>query len=95
MIEDQGIAPKVRLYLTDTPSIDELRKVIDLLGISPFDLIRRGEQAFRDANLSKDDPGDKLIAAMAQFPKLIERPIVITGGKAALGRPPENVLDIL
>ena len=69
--------------------------MIDLLGIAPFDLIRRGEQAFRDANLSKDDPDDKLIAAMAQFPKLIERPIVITGGKAALGRPPENVLDIL
>lgn len=95
LIEDQGIAPKVRLYLTDTPSESELREVIDLLGISAFDLIRRGEQAYRDANLSKDDPDEKLIAAMVQFPKLIERPMVRLGDKAVLGRPPENVLDIL
>lgn len=95
LIKDQGISPKVRLYLTDTPSEAELRAVIDQLGINAFELIRRGEPAFQEANLSKDDPDDKLIAAMAQFPKLIERPVVRAGDKAVLGRPPENVLDIL
>lgn len=95
LIEDQGITPKVRLYLTDSPSEHELRDVIKALGIPAFDLIRHGEQAYREANLSKDDPEAKLIAAMAQFPKLIERPIVRSGDKAVLGRPPENVLDLL
>ena len=95
LIEDQGIAPKVRLYLKDTPSRAELRDVIDALGIPAFELIRHGEQAYREANLSKDDPDDKLIAAMVQFPILIERPVVRVRDTAVLGRPPENVLDIL
>lgn len=95
LIEDQGIEPKVRLYLKDTPSKTELREIIDALGIPAFELIRHGEQTYREANLSKDDPDDKLIAAMVQFPILIERPVVRMGDKAVLGRPPENVLDIL
>jgi arsenate reductase len=95
LIQDQGVEPKLRLYLKDTPSETELRDVIDALGIPAFDLIRRSEQVYREANLSKDDPDDKLIAAMVQFPKLIERPVVRVGDKAVLGRPPENVLDIL
>lgn len=95
LIEDQGIDPKIRLYLMDSPSKDELREVIKALGIPAFDLIRHSEQAYREANLSKDDPEEKLIAAMATFPKLIERPVVRVGNKAVLGRPPENVLDLL
>lgn len=95
LIEDQGISPKVRLYLADPPTEAELRDVIERIGITAFDLIRRGEEAFQEANLSRDDTTDTLIAAMAQFPKLIERPVVRVGDKVALGRPPENVLDIL
>ncbi len=95
LIEDQGINPKVRLYLQDPPTDVELRETIKALGLSAFELIRRGEQAYREANLSKDDPEDKLIAAMVQFPKLIERPVVRVGDKAVLGRPPETVLELL
>lgn len=95
LIEDQGVTPNVRLYLKDTPSEEELNEVITALGIPAYELIRHGEPAFREANLSKDDPDAKLVAAMVQFPKLIERPVVRRGDKAVLGRPPENVLDLL
>lgn len=85
----------VRNYLEDAPSADEIRTARDLLGLSAIAMMRPKEAAFQELGLSKDDDDESLIAAMAKAPKLIERPIVFANGKAALGRPPEQVLTIL
>ncbi len=88
-------APQIRLYLNDRPSEAELKEVLGLLGMTPWQLIRRGEARFKELGLRAEDPAEALIAAMAAHPILIERPIVIAGGQAAIGRPPEAVLAIL
>lgn len=96
LIEEKGIEPTIIEYLKDTPDAATLKAVLKKLGKSPRDILRKGEQEYKDlglADTSKSD--DELIAAMVAHPILIERPIVISGGKAALGRPPEQVLDIL
>lgn len=85
----------VRLYLEDAPSLEELTEVHALLGVPVIDMMRPKETLFKDLGLSKSDDDAVLMAAMAENPKLIERPIVLANGKAALGRPPEAVLDIL
>ena len=95
LLEEQGVAPEVRLYLEDAPSEAELREVLSLLGIGAGDLVRRGEAAFREEGLSKASSDADILAAMVRVPKLIERPIVFAQGKAAIGRPPEAVLEIL
>ena len=95
LLEEQGIEPAIRLYLDDVPSAEELNDVIQLLGIKPWELLRRGEQIFKELGLNKESGDTVLIAAMSQHPILIERPVVIHGGRAALGRPPENVLGLL
>ena len=94
LLEAQGIAPAIRLYLQDPPSEAELRDALARLGLSARDLIRRKEAAFRDAGLSADSSDAALIAAMAANPVLIERPVVLHGDRAALGRPPEAVLAL-
>ncbi len=94
LLRDRGIEPEVRLYLLDPPDSDELRRALKALGRPAIDLVRRGETAFRDAGLSADSEDDMLIAAMAQFPKLIERPVVFTKNGAAIGRPPNAVLSL-
>ncbi len=96
LLEEQGISPEVVLYLENPPSADELGSVLTMLGKDPRDAMRRKEDPYKangldDESLSRDD----LIAAMVANPILIERPIVVSGGKAAIGRPPESVLDIL
>ena len=95
LLEDRGISPEVRLYLEDAPSEAELREVLSLLEIGAGDLVRRGEAAFREEGLSKASSDADILAAMVHVPKLIERPIVFAQGKAAIGRPPEAVLEIL
>jgi arsenate reductase (glutaredoxin) len=92
LIEARNILPVIRLYLTDPPTPDEIRAARDLLGVPAVGMMRTKETAFREAALSKDMDDD---AAMAAQPILIERPIVLANGKAALGRPPEAVLAIL
>ena len=96
LLQEQGIEPQVIEYLTQPPSKSQLKKILSLLGLQPRDLMRKKEPEYLDNHL--DDPDltkDQLIEAMVKHPKLIERPIVIHGDKAALGRPPENVLEIL
>jgi arsenate reductase (glutaredoxin) len=95
LIEARNILPVIRLYLTDPPTPDEIRAARDLLGVPAVGMMRTKETAFREAALSRDMDDDRLIAAMAAHPILIERPIVFANGKAALGRPPEAVLAIL
>lgn len=95
LLKREGHDPVVRLYLDTAPTADELRAALNALEIPAIAMMRTGEAAFKEQNLSKSDPEDTLIAAMVQTPKLIERPIVFSQGKAAIGRPPETVLDIL
>jgi len=96
LIEEKGISPEIILYLETPPSAKELTAIIEKLGIKARDLLRKGEQDYKDndlKNLALSD--DELIALMIKFPKLIERPIVIKGNQAALGRPPESVLPLI
>ena len=96
LLEENGHAPEVVEYLKTPPTEDELRQVLAALGLSPRDVIRTGEAAYKDNKLSDESlSDDQLIAAMVANPILIERPIVVSGGKAKIGRPPEGVLDIL
>jgi arsenate reductase len=96
LLQKKGIEPKVVEYLSDTPDAKTLDGILKKLEMEPRDLMRRKETPYKDLRL--DDPKlsrDKLIAAMVANPILIERPIVVSGGKVALGRPPEAVLEIL
>lgn len=95
LLEDKGIKPIVRLYLEDVPTEDEVKVALNLLGCTARDLMRTGEQDYKDQKLKTINDEAALIAALAATPKLIERPIVFANGKAAVGRPPESVLDIL
>lgn len=96
LLQDRGITPDVVLYLESPPDAKTLKDLLKKLGLKPRQLMRTKETDYKamgldDANLSDE----QLIAAMVECPKLIERPIVVHGKKAALGRPPEQVLEIL
>lgn len=95
IIEENGKDAVVREYLKNPPSHDELKEVIAMLGISPEQLIRKGEAIFKEKFKGKKLSDDEWVKAMVEHPKLIERPIVIQGKKAVIGRPPEKVLEIL
>ena len=95
LLIEKGEKPEIIEYLTNHPTHDELKQLIDLLGISPLQLIRKGEDNFKTQFKGKQLSDNEWIEVMIQNPKLIERPIVVKNGKAALGRPPENVLEIL
>ena len=96
LLEENNITPEIIEYLNTPPSIAELTEVISLLELSPQDLMRKKEEAYKDANLSDRSLTVKQqIKLMTEYPKVIERPIVVGNGKAAIGRPPESVLDIL
>ncbi len=94
LIEGAGITPEIRLYQDNAPTADEIRAALTLLNIPASALIRTNEALYKDLNLKNADE-ETLINAMAQNPRLIERPVVLANNKAALGRPPESVLDIL
>ena len=87
--------PEILLYLEDTPSKDELKSILKKLGIAASDLVRKGESVYKELYKGKDMSEDDWLDAMVEHPKLIERPIVIKGNKAVLGRPPENVKELL
>ncbi len=96
LIREQGIEPTIIEYLKTPPTTEELKKVLELLDISPSDLLRKKEADIKEAGLDEELLSmDEQIAAMVAYPKVIERPIVISDGKARIGRPPESVLDIL
>ena len=94
LIEKKGITPKVIEYLKEPPSAAELARILKLLGLPASAVVRKKEAA--EAGIDVDALSEKeLVAALAKNPIAIERPIVVSGAKAALGRPPENVLKIL
>jgi len=96
LIEEAGAVPTIRLYLDDPPSPAELAETIELLGIEPWELARMGEPLAKEIGLEElpreESAREEWIRLMSANPKLIERPVVITGdGRAVIGRPPENV----
>ncbi|MDE3259440.1 MAG: arsenate reductase (glutaredoxin) [Gemmatimonadota bacterium] len=96
LLRERGIEPRVVEYLKTPPDEETLSGILDMLGIQPSDLVRTKEDEFRALGLrEKTDDPKALIRAMATHPILIERPIVIHGDRARVGRPPESVLEIL
>lgn len=93
LLHEQGVEPEIVEYLKDPPDVPTLKKIIKQLGIEPGELIRKKEH--KQLGLPATDDADELIARMAEHPEIIERPIVVAGRHARLGRPPENVLEIL
>jgi arsenate reductase len=96
LLREQGIEPTIVEYLKTPPSQAELARLLDMLGMTPRELIRSKEAEYREQNLDNPDLKRKdLLKAMHDTPKLIERPIVVANGRAVLGRPPEQVLELL
>lgn len=95
LIQDNGVEPEVVEYLKTVPSKEELQELINLLGIEPVQLLRKGEAIYKEQFKGKTLSDEAWIEAMIAHPKLIERPIVVQDGKAVLGRPPENALELL
>ncbi len=96
LLEEKGIEPEVVLYLENPPSSAALKGLVKKLGLkSARDMMRVKEAPYMELDLANATAETALIDAMAENPVLIERPIVVNGDKAAIGRPPENVLDIL
>ena len=95
LIEETGTEVRIRRYLEDAPSADEIAAAQQALGLPLIDMVRTGEKAFKEAGLSKTSNDGTLLAAMVAHPILIERPIAFKGRKAVIGRPPEAVLDLL
>jgi arsenate reductase len=96
LLEGRGLTPTVVRYLETPPDAAQLRDLLGKLGIGARGLLRTGEDEYKTLNLSDASLSDEqLIAAMAAHPKLIERPILIAGDKAVIGRPPEKILEIL
>jgi arsenate reductase len=97
LLEQHGVEPQVVLYLDTPPSVAELKKLLQELGFtSARELMRKKEDLYKELDLADETlREEQLLQAMVSNPKLIERPIVVKGGKARIGRPPEQVLEIL
>ena len=96
LLEENGVQAEVIQYLKTPPTADELETILTLLDIEPRELMRTKEAEYKATGMDNPDlDRNALIAGMVNTPKLIERPIVVANGKAAIGRPPESVLEIL
>lgn len=92
MLDEKGIPYRYREYTKDPLSEEEIQNVLRFLGLRPKDVLRA--QTAKEQGLSGDEPDTELIAAMARHPTLLQRPIGVAGGKAVVGRPPENLLEL-
>ncbi len=95
LLEEQGIEAEVVKYLDTPPTKEELKKILKMLGLSARELMRTKEAIYKELELKEVEEEEALIDAMVANPKLIERPIVIKDGKAAIGRPIENIIELL
>ena len=96
LLQDNGVEPEIIEYLKTPPSAEELDDILQKLNMQPRDLMRKNEAEYKETGMNNDSlDRQALINGMVATPKLIERPIVLANGKAAVGRPPENVLTIL
>lgn len=94
ILKEIGADFEVVEYLNAPLSAEDLRQIINKLGIEPVDMIRKNEQDYKDRFKAKNMDHEAWISAMVQYPKLIERPIVVSGNKAVIGRPPENIRSL-
>ncbi len=95
LLQERGVEVKIRRYLEDPPSEQELRELCTRLGLPGIGMMRTGEKRFKELGLTRTTSEDDLFRAMAENPVLVERPIAIAGDKAAIGRPPENLLVLI
>ncbi|MDH5365489.1 MAG: arsenate reductase (glutaredoxin) [Cyclobacteriaceae bacterium] len=95
LINDSNSDVEIVEYLVNTPTVKELSVLIDKLGMQAGEIVRKNEAVFKEKYKGKTLTHDEWIEAMVQYPKLIERPIVVKGNEAVLGRPPENVLQLI
>lgn len=95
LLIDNDVDPEIFEYLKTPPTVKELSDIVNMLGINPVDLVRKGEAIFKEKYKGLELSDKEWIEAMVENPKLIERPIVIDGNQARLGRPPELVLELL
>ena len=95
LLENSGKEFEIIKYLDTPPTIEELKHIISLLGVTPLELVRKNETIWKDNFKGKTLSDFHVISAMVENPKLIERPIIISGNKAVIGRPTEKILDII
>lgn len=95
LLRDRGVEPTIVKYLDDPPGQKRILELIDMLGIAPAALLRKKEKQYQELGLSEGSSKTAVAQAIAAHPVLLERPIVVHGGKARIGRPPEKVLEIL
>ncbi len=97
LLEERGEEPEVVLYLSDPPGRDALAELVDMLGVEPVEIVRLGDPKFEALGLSRETERSRedWLDLLIEHPELLERPIVVKRGRAAIGRPPEQVLDIL
>lgn len=94
LLEERGIPVEVVEYLKQPPSAGTIRQLLTQLGLKARDVVRSGEPAFRESGLSADSPADALIALIEKEPIVLQRPIVVYGNSARIGRPPEQVMEL-
>ena len=95
LLKERDIDPDIVLYLETPPDVGELKDLLGKLDKRAAEIVRRGEAEYKACGLGKDSSEADIVAAMADHPRLIERPIVVRGDRAVLGRPPENVLELI
>lgn len=95
LLRGRGKEPKVVEYLKDAPSAARIKELIDLLGVPPHELLRKGEAPYKELGLSKESSRAEVAKAIAEFPILLERPVVVAGKRAVIARPPERALELL
>jgi len=95
LLEQEGVQPEVIEYLKTPPTEAELDRILTALGKEPEALLRKGEDEYKEHFKGKSLTRQQMIALMVKYPKVIERPIVVNGDRAALGRPPEDVLEVI
>ena len=95
LLTARGETPTVVEYLEEPLNEQQLKKLLTMLGMTAHGIVRTGEPEYQQLALSTDSTQDEIITAIVQYPNLMQRPIVVKNGKAIIGRPPENVLDLL
>ncbi|HHJ49838.1 MAG TPA: arsenate reductase (glutaredoxin) [Phaeodactylibacter sp.] len=94
LIKERGVEPEIVRYLDTPPTKEELRELLQKLGLKPEDIVRKKEALYKERYKGKTLSDEEWLEVLSQNPKLIERPIVVEGNKAVLGRPPERVLEL-
>lgn len=95
ILNERGLNPEVKLYLKEALSFDEIKNILDLLEVSPRDIMRKQESVYKEKNLDDNISDEELINFILDYPVLLERPIVIFKDKAVICRPAERVFEIL